>query len=480
MFFGRDDLMEQLDTLWGKRVSSLVTCRGRRRVGKSTLIRHFAEKSNARFIKIEGERPEEGTTNASELATFASQLAAQTGCDRSPPVDWLNAFIRLSREIRDDEKTVVLLDEVSWLAFDDAGFANTLRIAWENYLKLHDRLILVVCGSVSGWIREKMIDNGSYFGRRSLDLVVKELPLRECVKFWGESIGKWTVNDIFDVLAVTGGIPRYLEELSVSLSPSENIRRLCFLPKAVLREDFDEMFRDVITKQPRYSAQVLRCLVEGPKTVTEISEMLKVDKGGRISDALFQLEEAGFVSPEAGRNPETGAEVRERRYRLKDNYARFYLKYIEPSKRIIDDGAFVFDGFDQFTDWNAVLGLQFENLVLNNYRELLKPLHFDRVMLESAAPYRKVGARGKPGSGFQIDLLLQAKSAYYLVEIKKRRTKIGREIVDEVRRKAKLLKRPREVSLRTAVVHAGEIARSVEAEGYFDAIVDAKALLGLG
>lgn len=479
MFFGREDLLEQLDGLWGKAVSSLVTCRGRRRIGKSTLIRRFAEKSHARFIKIEGVRPMPGLSNADELKAFAAQLAAQTGCERTVPMDWLNAFIRLSKEIRADERTVVLLDEVSWLAFDDKGFSNVLRIAWENYLKQHDRLILVVCGSVSGWIRENIIDNGSYFGRRSLDLVVRELPLRECVKFWGDAVEKWTVNEIFDVLSVTGGIPRYLEELSVSLSSSENIRRLCFLPNAVLRTDFDEMFTDVITRQHRYTASVLRHLVDGAKTTTELAKAMNVEKGGRISDALWQLEEAGFVSSDGGRNPETGAEVRECRYRLKDNYCRFYLKYVEPVKQSIDAGLFSFTGMDQFEGWNAVLGLQFENLVLNNYRELLRPLHLERVMIESAAPYRKAASKGTHGTGLQIDLLLQAKMSYCIVEIKKWRTKIGRDVIAEVREKARRLKRPREVSVRTALVYAGELTRSVEADGFFDAIVSASDLLGL-
>lgn len=479
MFFGRDDLLEQLTNLWGKSVSSLVTCRGRRRIGKSTLIRRFAEKSHARFIKVEGLRPDARMSNVDELASFVSQLAAQTGCDRTTPQDWLEAFIRLSKEIRSEERTVVLLDEVSWLAFDDKNFSNTLRVAWENYLKPHDHLILVVCGSVSGWIRENIIDNGSYFGRRSLDLVVKELPLRECVKFWGDAVEKWTANDIFDVLAVTGGIPRYLEEVSASLSSSENIRRLCFLPNAVLRMDFDEMFTDVISNQPRYTADVLRLLVDGTKTTTELAKAMGVEKGGRISEALRQLEEAGFVSADVGRNPETGVVSRECRHRLKDNYCRFYLKYIEPVKKTIDDGLFSFTGMDQFEGWRTILGLQFENLVLNNYRELLRPLHLDRVMIESAAPYRKAASRKTGGRGLQVDLLLQAKMSYCLVEIKKWRTKIGHEVIDEVREKVRRLKHPSEISVRTALVYAGELTRSVEADGYFDAIVSASDLLGL-
>ena len=81
MFFGRKEQLESLASLWGKRVSSLVTCRGRRRIGKSTLIREFAKKTSARFIKIEGARPEEGLSNKDELRAFVDQLAAQTRCE---------------------------------------------------------------------------------------------------------------------------------------------------------------------------------------------------------------------------------------------------------------------------------------------------------------------------------------------------------------------------------------------------------------
>ena len=173
MFFGREKELDQLASLWGKKVASLVTCRGRRRIGKSALIEEFAKRTGAQFIKIEGKRPEKGWSNATELQAFADQLAAQTGAETTPPSNWLNAFIRLSDKIPDDGQTVVLLDEISWLAYFDDTFAATLKIAWDNYFKKHDRLVLVACGSVSCWIKENIIDNGAFYGRRSLDVVVK-------------------------------------------------------------------------------------------------------------------------------------------------------------------------------------------------------------------------------------------------------------------------------------------------------------------
>lgn len=478
MFFGRQDQIEQLAALWGKRTSSLVTCRGRRRIGKSTLIKEFAKKSGARFLKIEGARPEEGFSNADELCSFSEQLAAQTGCERTLPENWLEAFIRLDREINDDQKTIILLDEISWMGYYDPMFANTIRVAWENYWKDHDRLIVVLCGSVSTWIKENFIDNASYMGRRSLDLVVGELPLKECVKFWGRAAERVNPKEIIDVLSVTGGVPRYLEEVNPSLSADENIRQMCFLPNSILRTDFDEMFTDVITHQPVFTARVLECLVDGPRSVTDIAGLLKEEKGGRMSAALARLSESGFVSDDAGKNPETGADIREKKFRLKDNYARFYLKYVAPVKRVIDTGFFKFTGIGQFSGWDAIKGLQFENLVVNNAVELLSPLHLNRTLVLSAAPYFRKASESSGKEGIQIDLLLQTKMSYCIVEVK-RKASIGREVIEEVERKRRLLSHPKSVSVRTALVYEGELAPSVEADGFFDAIVRFRDLLGV-
>ena len=477
-FFGRERLVGRLSELWGKSVSSFVTCRGRRRVGKSTLIERFAECSDARFIKIEGIKPSPSTTDEDERRSFAEQLALQTGAERACPMNWLDAFVRLSKEIRDDGRTVVLLDEVSWMGAFDPMFAPTLKIAWDNHLKKHDRLVFVVCGSVSTWIRDNIIGNKAFYGRRSADIVVPELQLRECVKFWGDRAETLSEREILDVLSVTGGIPKYLEEINPSLSSRDNIRNLCFFPNSLLRLDFDEMFEDVVTRQPKLSGRILRVLAGGAKSVTEIAASLGVKKSGDITDALEQLVESGMAARDSGTNPATGVAARERPYRLKDNYSRFYLKYVEPSKESIDADAFAFSGLEQFKGWETDMGLQFENLVVNNFRELLAPLRLDRVMIRSAAPFRRAGSTKTGRKGCQIDMLVQTEEAFYVVEIK-RQAHIGHDIIEEVREKCRLLPHPPLVSIRTALVYSGELAPSVEASGYFDAIVPFGKLLGL-
>ena len=477
-FFGRKDELAQLSALWNKRVSSLVTCRGRRRVGKSTLVERFAAVTGSRFVKIEGRRPRPGMSNADELAAFAAQLADQSDAERTAPATWNDAFRRLSREIRDGEKTVVLLDEISWLAHYDDAFADELKIAWDNILKKHDRLVLVLCGSVSSWLRDNIVDNGAYVGRRSLDIVVRELPLRDCVRFWGAAAARTSPTEIFDVLSVTGGVPRYLEEIDPALPAAENVRRLAFLPNSVLRNDFDEMFSDVITRRPAFTGHVLRALVDGPKGAEELATVLGVPRSGNITLALRQLEDAGLVAREAGRNPESGRPVKNRRYRIRDNYARFYLKFVEPVKEVIDDGSFAFVSMEQFDGWETVMGLQFETLIVNNYPELLPSLHLGRALIVSAAPFHRNAAAKSGRKGLQIDLLLQTRQSVCIVEIKRQR-RIGKEVVSEVEEKCRRLARPSGVSLKTALVYDGELAPSLEADAYFDALVPARRLLGL-
>ena len=479
MFFGREQELNQLGSLWRKSVASLVTCRGRRRIGKSVLIEEFSRRTKARFIKIEGKRPQKGWSNETELEAFAEQLAVQTGAETTPPSNWLNAFIRLSDKITDAEKTVVLLDEISWLGHFDDTFAATLKIAWDNYFKKHDKLILVVCGSVSGWMRDNIIDNGAFLGRRSLDVVLKELPPAECAKFWGNAVRRVDSREIIDVLSVTGGVPRYLEEIDPSRSASENIKRLCYLPNSILRVDFDDMFNDVITRKQKYVARVLRTFVDGPKSVSEVAFAMGVEKCGDITDAVQVLLEAGFVAEECAVNPETGTDLRERRFRLKDNYSRFYLKYIERNKRVIDADAFSFASLEELEGIDSVMGLAFENLVVNNYRELIPYLHMDGALVTSAGPYRRAGTKGRRGvSGCQIDLLIQTRRALCFVEVKRKR-EIGREVIDEVDRKVRSIKRPDGVSARTALVYDGHLSPVAAADGYFDAIIHFPVLLGL-
>lgn len=476
-FIGRKKYLEDLESLWRKRTSSIVACRGRRRIGKSTLFREFARRTADAYIEIEGLPPDKNMTNQMQLDNFVSALASQTGCSMEPVPDWLHAFHRLEQQIDEAKRTVVLLDEISWMGGYDPVFPGVLRTAWETFLHRHDRLILVICGSVSAWIKENILGNTGFTGRFSRDYVLPELSLAECAEFWGEAKDRTSSREILDVLSVTGGVPRYLEEMDSRLDADENVRRMCFMSDGELYKDFDAIFDPMFGIDVELKKKILCELVNGPLSAAELERTFALERNGRVSKSLKALKEGGFVADDPRLNPETGEQARTSRFRLRDNYTRFYLKYVAPRKMQIEMGAYSFVSLSALPDWNAVMGLQFENLIVNNAMSLLPFLHVGNVIVESAAPYRNVRKEAGTGNGCQIDLLIQTPRTAYVVEVKRRR-EIGPEVIGEVERKVKRLPLRKGMTPRPVLVYDGELHPAVEATGFFDAVVPACKLLG--
>lgn len=475
MFYGREEQVARFASLWKKKVASLVVCRGRRRIGKSTLIERFAKLSEARFVKIEGLAPAEGMTNRKQLDNFAIRIGKLAGRKQPMFENWAEAFEALGG-ILDERRTVVLLDEISWMGGYDKTFPAHLKVAWDDLFNRRRNLIVFVCGSVSSWIHRNILKSRGFVGRIALDTVVEELPLAECVKFWGRRASRLATSEIVDVLSVTGGVPRYLEEVDPSVSADENIRRMCFLPDGYLFREFEELFNDVVSERASDKAAVLNALCDGPLSGAELAEKIKIERNGHFCELLNELEIAGFLAKSEGINPLTGKRGRVDRYRVRDNYTRFFLRYVAPRMQEIRQGAFEFTSVRALPGWDAIMGLQFENMVLNNFRELLPLIGLKGKLFLSAAPYRN--SRESKGGGCQIDLLIQTERAAYVIEVKRKKYIEG-EVVDEVSEKVKRLPIRDGMSVRTCLVYDGELAPSVESQDYFDSIVSIKQLLGL-
>ena len=166
------------------------------------------------------------------------------------------------------------------------------------------------------------------------------------------------------------------------------------------------------------------------------------------------------------------------KYRLKDNYTRFYLKYLAPHKHEIALGTYRYLSVENLPEWQTVMGLQFENLIVNNAMSLIPHLHIGGAIVESAAPYRNMrNGEGGKKADCQIDLLIQTARTAYVVEIK-RQKEIGPEIEDEVRRKIARLPLRAGMTPRPVLVYDGRLAPSVEGTGFFDAIIPARKMLG--
>ena len=474
MFVGRQEQLTALSQLWNKRTSSLVTCRGRRRIGKSTLIEEFARRTADRFINIVGLPPRKGMTDVAQRRNFCAELSDQTGVEVAVARNWTEAFRSLDAAIPVRGRTVVLLDEISWMGSRNPDFAGYLKTAWDKRLKKHENLVLVLCGSVSSWIAENILDSTGFVGRDSLDLEVGELSLDESVSMFGLAGERLSSRELFDILSITGGVPKYLEEIRPEWTVEENVRQLCFMPRGTLFREFNETFSDVFGRRASSRGAALRCLADAPMSVAELADAMGKTPGGKLTKALKDLEYAGFVARDSGLNPLTGEPSRVERYRICDNYTRFYLRYIAPRYRAIEKGLFKFASLDQLKGWDSMLGLQFENMVLNHLDDFLPRIGLDRALVLSASPYLR-----KPGKGVrgcQIDLLVLTERTAFVVEVK-RRKEIGHGIIDEVKAKVEALRVPKNLSVRTALVYEGSLSPRIEADRYFDFVVDAGCFL---
>ncbi len=472
MFVGRERHLADLKRLMRKRTASLVTCRGRRRIGKSTLIKEFGKQA-ARFLELEGLGPRPGLSNGDQLNFFAQQLASQTDLPRLPLEDWSTAFELLASVLR-DEWTVVLLDEISWMGGYDPDFPGRLKRAWDAMQRKHPKLILVLCGSVSAWIDRNILRNTGFVGRDSWDIVLKELPLHKCDRFWGRRRARISPGEKLTLLSVTGGVPKYLEEIDPGISAEENIRHLCFRPGGILFREFEQIFSDVFGKRATAYQDILSSLVHGSKSQGEISAALGKKSSGHMSEYLADLALGGFVSRDVVFSPRTGVDTRKERYRLRDNYARFYLRYVEPHRTRIEKGLMAELSLEQMPGWETISGLQLENLVLSNLSTLTHNLQLGRTPILAAAPFVQTPTKRKMGC--QVDLMLLTKRTTYVVEIK-RQKRINLSVIPQMQEKLRRLRPDPDRSIRTALVYHGQLDHRVEEERYFDFVIPFDQLL---
>jgi AAA+ ATPase superfamily predicted ATPase len=473
-YIGRFEERDEFKRLLQKKTASLVTCQGRRRIGKSRFINECASQAD-HFLSFMGMPPRPDLARQDQLDAFSDQLAKQTRAPKLVLDSWPTAFQLLASQLPSSGTVVVLLDEISWMAIGDADFAGHLKNAWDLHFSKRQRLVLVLCGSVSSWIEQNILNNTGFVGRCSWQFRLGPLPLNECVAFWGKRGERITAADKMRMLSVTGGIPRYLEEINPARTAEQNIADLCFNPAGMLFHEFDSIFHDIFTRKAETYREIASTLVDGPHTVDQISERLGRARGGSLSTALTDLEQAGFLSRDIPFDPETGiSRPRDARFRLSDNYLRFYLKYVEPAKARIAKGHFKHRALEELEGWDSIMGLQFENLVLANLDLLLTHIGLKKSLVLSAGNYhQKQTLRRK---GCQIDLLIRTARSLYVFEIKFRK-QIEASVIEEVREKVRRLGLPKGRSVRTGLIYLGQLVPEIDGQDDFDFLVPADALL---
>lgn len=472
-FVGREKELSQLHLLLKKKSASLVVLKGRRRIGKSRLIEEFGK--SLKMYTFSGVVPTEKTTLETQLHEFGWQLGKALDQPAFKDNNWNDLFLRLANDTREGQ-VLVLLDEISWMGSKDPDFLGKLKNAWDLEFKKNPQLILVLCGSVSAWIEKNILNSSGFLGRISLNLTLNELSLSDCNHFWLETNDNISAYEKFKVLSVTGGIPKYLEEIQPSLSAENNIKNLCFDHSGLLFSEFDQIFTDIFSNRSEIYKRIVQCLTDGKYGYDDIYKKLNVEKSGVISEYLDELVISGFIRRDFTWHVKSGKTSKLSRYRVSDSYLRFYLKYIAPNKEKIERGSYTNQSLIALPGWEGTMGLQFENLVLNNRPHIFQLLQInpDDVIYDNPFFQHKTIRQ----EGCQIDYMIQTRfDTLYVCEIKFSKHSIKLDIIADVKEKIKRLKAPRHVSQRAVLIHVNGVSDDVVDSRYFSSIIDFSQLL---
>lgn len=471
-FIGRASELQDLRRLHARSHANLVILEGRRRIGKTRLVEEFAR--GQRFLQLVGLPPADNADAQAQRDEFSRQLAAQTGLPKLTTDDWGTLFQLLGREIARG-KVIVLMDEISWMATGDSNFLGKLKTAWDLYFSKNPGLMLILCGSVSSWIQKEIVSSTAFLGRPSRDIKLEDLTLPECNQFW-PAAARVSPYEKLKILSVTGGVPRYLELIDVNASAEENIRQLLFEPSSVLLKEFDFIFSDTFGARNQIYRVIVESLVKGSASLTEILSATQRSKTGDYSEYLNDMVCAGFVARDYTWKLATGEISKLSRYRLKDNFIRFYLRYVGPNRPRIESALFTHRSLGSLPGWETLLALQFENLVVNNSHQVFKHLGVPPEDIVFANPYFQRST--KTQQGCQIDLAVQTRfNTLYVCEVKLSRSEVKPKVIEEVEQKITRLKPARSYSVRPVLIHVNGVHEDVIDRRYFARIIDFGELL---
>jgi hypothetical protein len=464
-FVGRDLELAKLNELTRLTAASLAVIKGRRRVGKSRLANEFAARlAGYRSVLLTGMAPDEKITAADEREDFALQLSRALAMPPPRADDW-NTLLWALADRTATGKWVIILDEINWLGAKDATFLGKLKSAWDLHFSTNNELILILSGSLTSWIERNILRSTGFVGRVHLDLTLDELPLHHCAAFLEAGHRYLSNYEKFKILAVTGGIPSYLERVDATSTADANIRRLCFTREGFLFREFDVLFHDLFQRKLFYR-QLIAAVAEKPLDLEGIYRKLDVQKAGYVSEHIEDLIEAGFLARHYTWNIKTGGPSKRSMVRVIDNYTRFYFRCIKPNKAAVDRGAARLPAGS-----DGILGLQFENLILKNRPAVWAKLGISADDIVFDNPYWQTPTQKTRGC--QLDYVIQCRNnTVYVCEIKFAKGPLPRAVISEVDRKIRNVAKPRNFTFRPVLIHVNGVDDAVLEARYFDAVID--------
>lgn len=328
---GRKQEVKALETYYASGRSEFVALYGRRRVGKTFLLRElFGNRCCFFHTGLSPVELDAVSLQEQQLKVFFRTLVESGVREIRPPANWFDAFLMLRQLIESRpsrKRQVVIIDEMPWMDTPRSGFITALEHFWNGWGAGRANLMLIVCGSAASWITGRLINNhGGLYNR--LTHVLKLLPftLSECEAYYEANHISMDRYDQLQSYMIFGGVPYYLSLLDKDRSLAQNVDQLFFSPNGQLRDELDRLYRSLF-KNSDDCLTLIRLLFRRKSGFTrkEIGEQTSLPYGGGLSNTLSSLEECGFIKSEVPYK-ETS---RQKRYRLSDFFSLFYLTFVD-------------------------------------------------------------------------------------------------------------------------------------------------------
>lgn len=396
MLIGRNTELQILQDAYDSEYSEFVAVYGRRRVGKTFLIR---EKFDYKFTFQHSGLANENTLQ--QLKGFRDSLTKQGDNRKTVPKDWYEAFNRLEEFIEQstDKKKVVFIDEMPWMDAPNSHFVSALEHFWNSFASARHDVLLIICGSATSWMVNNVFRNhGGLHNRVTRRIHLHPFSLHECELYADSRNLSFSRYEILLCYMIMGGIPYYWAALQKGLSLDQNIDRLFFDRDGELYGEFDELYASLFSKPEGY-VKVIETL--GTKRIgmtrSEIVVESKMASSGRLTAILTDLESCDFIRSYMPFGTRKSNAI----YQLTDNYTLFYFKYIQKNRNA--DLHFWTNNINTPVR-NSWQGLAFEQVCFAHIQQIKNKLGIRGVTSKECSWRATVD--DELGAGVQIDMLI--------------------------------------------------------------------------
>jgi len=390
LIIGRQAEQVVLQEAFESSKSEFIAICGRRRVGKTFLVKEFFE--NELVFQTAGIH--QGTF-AQQIKSFHQELLNCGLKSDKEPKDWLDIFFLLRNYLESlgTQRKVILLDELPWMDTPKSGFLAALEYFWNSWVTSRHDIVLIVCGSATSWMMNKLINNhGGLHDRLTRDIFLPPFNLHDTRLFLERKGFHLSNYEVAECYMAMGGTPYYLDMLNPALSLAQNIDYLFLNRYGGLRREFNNLYASLFKNSKDY-IEVVRALSNKRMGMTrdEIIKATKLNSGGGLTSILENLESCDFLRTYTSFDMPGSPQI----YQLVDFYTFFYMRFIE--KKDLSSWSSI-QGTSEFYSW---AGLTFELLALVHIEQIKKRLGI------SAIKTREQVWRCKDGDGAaQVDLVI--------------------------------------------------------------------------